>query len=554
MMGSTIQNKITDNKIGSEGATSIARALESNKSLVSLDLWANEIGYHGATSIARALKTNKSLVSLDIALNEIWDIWGEAAARALELNKSLMYLSLFGNKIGSRGATTIAGALELNKSLVSLNLSLNHIGDPGATSIARALESNKSLLYLFLGHNKIRGEGATSIARALKSNKSLVSLEISRGPENTLSDALFEIPIEIFDSQNRPPRTHPNAMAVATGKEYFDCNFTKSPTSSAQTRSTMPETPVEEIPQHNQQPFPDSSMTSAPVENTQTAPTSLHSPNLSLPFAQRSSAASKLGTPSQSPETLTTEIPPSLPGKPPTIAPKPETILIPQHNQQPLPNSSMTSAPVTNTQTASTSLNSPKLSFTFDPPSSARACNLNTPAQTLESPATAEEIPQHDRQPLPNSSMASAPVTNTQAATASTSLNSPKLSPPFDPPTACKLDTPATATPFQIETANAEQTCCWLSSVGADDDCLKIIRANKLRGKTLANCSVQKLCDLGLVFGDAEFIVGEVKALLSSRCQEQPSQIPLKKSTVGAEPLFCAEMRYKCFAFVVGNQ
>ncbi|KAH3758966.1 Protein NLRC3 [Pelomyxa schiedti] len=528
---SLVSLDISSNAIGSEGATIIGRALESNKSLVSLDISANNIGNEGTTSIARALELNKSLVYLNISWNSIGSKGATIIAGALELNKSLVSLDIRRNSIGSEGATTIARALELNKSLVSLDLLYNEIGNnkigsEGATNIARALELNKSLVSLNISHNKIGSEGARSIARALELNKTLVSLDISRndigsegetiitralesnkspvspnlgeiqlfwftwvihptlgasllaflqpqtsafscpsvggtkyplswgiwlvsgGPENTLSDALFEIPIEIFDSQNRPPRTHPNAMAVATGKEYFDCNFTKSPTSSAQTRSTMPETPVEEIPQHNQQPFPDSSMTSAPVENTQTAPTSLHSPNLSLPFAQRSSAASKLGTPSQSPETLTSEIPatnpppaattprPSLPSKPPTVGRKPES----------------------------------------------------------------------------------------------------------------------NGTPFQIETANSEQTCCWLESVGVDDDCLKIIRANKLRGRTLANYSVQQLCDLGLVIGDAEFIVDEVKAHLSSRCQEQSSHSSLIKSTVGAEPLFGAEMSYKCFAFVVGNE
>ncbi|KAH3761032.1 hypothetical protein Pelo_7147 [Pelomyxa schiedti] len=260
-------------------------------------------------------------------------------------------------------------------------------------------------MSLDMSDNTIGSEGATNITRALESNKSLVSPNLGEilffwRPKNTLSDALFEIPIEILDSRNRPPRSHPTAMGLATGKEYFVNNFKNSPINSVWTRSVMPATRAKEIP----------------VTSTQTASPSLYSPNLSLPFAQRSSAARKLDTPAQTPETLTSA---------------------------------------------------------------------------------------------------------------------------------------ATATPFQIQTANADQTCFWLESIGVDDDCLKIIRANKLRGKTLANCSVQQLCDLGLVFGDAKFIVEEVKAHLSS--QEQSSCSSLK-STVGAESLFSAEMNYKCFAFVVGNQ
>ncbi|KAH3731903.1 Protein NLRC3 [Pelomyxa schiedti] len=583
---SLVSLDISCNKIGSEGATNIARALESNKSLVSLNLSYNEIGSEGAISIARALESNKSLVSLNILCNTIGSEGATSIARALESNKSLVSLIISYNKIGSEGATTIARALESSKSLVTLNISGNTIGSEGAISIARALESNKSLVSLNISYNEIGSEGATSIARALKLNKSLASLGlgeiqlfwftwvihptlgasllvflqppqtsafscptvggtkyplnadiwlVSGGPGNTLPDDLFEIPIEILDSHDRPLRSHPNAMALATGKEYFESNFKRSPISSAQTPSAMSATPpIEEIPQANQQPLPNSSMTSAPVENTQTAPTSLDSLNLSLPFSQRSLIGScKLDTPAKTAETLTSEIPLhnqlktspseiptpatntpptaptsplnslrlSLPSKPPTTAPKPETILIPQDNHQPLPlpNSSMDSAPVTNTQTASTSLNSPNFPLTFDQPPT--ACKLDTPAQT--------------------------PGTLTSAET---------------------------ETPFQIQTANADQTCLWLESVGVDDDCLKIIRANKLRGRTLANCSVQKLCDLGLVFGDAEFIVEEVKMHLARSCQEQSCHSSLKSMIVGAEPLFGADMRYKCFAFVVGNQ
>ena len=68
----------TGTQIGDSGAESIARALQSNTSLTSLDISGvccvihmfhttdNQIGYSGAESISRALQSNTSLTSLDI--------------------------------------------------------------------------------------------------------------------------------------------------------------------------------------------------------------------------------------------------------------------------------------------------------------------------------------------------------------------------------------------------------------------------------------------------------------------------------------------------------
>ncbi|KAH3758498.1 hypothetical protein Pelo_9683 [Pelomyxa schiedti] len=112
--------------------------------------------------------------------------------------------------------------------------------------------------------------------------------------------------------------------------------------------------------------------------------------------------------------------------------------------------------------------------------------------------------------------------------------------------------------PFLIQTADVDQVCSWLGSVGADDDCLKSIRVNKLRGRTLANCTKEQLCNLGFAFGDAAFVVEEVQSHLES--QRQPQQIStdieatkdMQPQLMGARSL--CEMNYKCFAFIVGNE
>ena len=51
------------NKIGPEGATAIAKALEVNRVLTSLNLYQNAIGDEGAAAIAKALEVNAVLTN-----------------------------------------------------------------------------------------------------------------------------------------------------------------------------------------------------------------------------------------------------------------------------------------------------------------------------------------------------------------------------------------------------------------------------------------------------------------------------------------------------------
>ena len=71
---------LEDNNIGVEGATAIAKALETNTTLSKLDLRGNNIGDEGATAIAKALETNTTLSSLNLTWNNI----GKEAKRVLK--------------------------------------------------------------------------------------------------------------------------------------------------------------------------------------------------------------------------------------------------------------------------------------------------------------------------------------------------------------------------------------------------------------------------------------------------------------------------------------
>ena len=55
------------NKIGSEGATSIAESLKINSSITQINLGFNKIGSEGATSIAESLKINSSITQINLS-------------------------------------------------------------------------------------------------------------------------------------------------------------------------------------------------------------------------------------------------------------------------------------------------------------------------------------------------------------------------------------------------------------------------------------------------------------------------------------------------------
>ncbi|KAL0226069.1 hypothetical protein P9112_013393 [Eukaryota sp. TZLM1-RC] len=174
--GSITELDLRSNNITSEGASALARALESNFTLTTLDLRTNNITDEGASALARALESNCTLTELVLRSNNITSEGASALTRALESNSSLTKLYLQLNNFTSEGASALARALERNSTLTTLNLGSNNITSEGAIALARALESNSTLTTLGLGNNNITDEGASALARALERNSSLTIL------------------------------------------------------------------------------------------------------------------------------------------------------------------------------------------------------------------------------------------------------------------------------------------------------------------------------------------------------------------------------------------
>ncbi|KAL0226026.1 hypothetical protein P9112_013350 [Eukaryota sp. TZLM1-RC] len=168
--GSITELYLPSNNITSEGASAIARALESNSTLTKLNLRDNKITSEGASALARALESNSTLTELSLEGNNITDEGASALARALERNSTLTTLDLWNNKITDEGASALARALESNSTLTTLYLCDNNITSEGASALARALESNSTLTTLYLWNNNI-SNSTKSRLRQIASNR-----------------------------------------------------------------------------------------------------------------------------------------------------------------------------------------------------------------------------------------------------------------------------------------------------------------------------------------------------------------------------------------------
>jgi len=115
-------------------------SLQSNN--VSLNVNGNRIGEDGAQSLAKALKVNNTLVSINLCRCHISTVGAKFLAEALMINTKLEGKNLSANMIGDEGVQSLAESFTVNRSLRNIQLSKNRITDIGATKLADAIEFN----------------------------------------------------------------------------------------------------------------------------------------------------------------------------------------------------------------------------------------------------------------------------------------------------------------------------------------------------------------------------------------------------------------------------
>ena len=142
----------------------------------------------GVKPLAKALEVNASLTSLDLGWNQISPEGGTAVAEALKVNASLTSLDIYDTQIGNEGAKSLADALRVNASLTTANLLRNNLDAESAALLASAAKERRvSLCGIAPDQTKanFRGWGLTPVdailvAHDLYVRASLTSLDICR--------------------------------------------------------------------------------------------------------------------------------------------------------------------------------------------------------------------------------------------------------------------------------------------------------------------------------------------------------------------------------------
>ncbi len=116
--------------IKDEEGVELAKILYNNKTLRKLELEGNNLGPKSAKEFGKALRINKTLLFLDLESNQLSGDGDDHSGVvdlivALESNKSLISLNLGNNKLEAPIGVAIKSMLEKNHTLIDLEIGFN---------------------------------------------------------------------------------------------------------------------------------------------------------------------------------------------------------------------------------------------------------------------------------------------------------------------------------------------------------------------------------------------------------------------------------------------
>lgn len=133
----------------------------------------------GVLEIVEAMKENTTVISMDFSNMCFIGYSGVIAiAKLLETNEIITSLNLKGNDVRNEGAISLAEMLTKNNTLTSLNLTYTRIGGEGMKAIVISMSKNTTLTELHIGHNFSSNEANNEIAKMIKDNSSLIALSV----------------------------------------------------------------------------------------------------------------------------------------------------------------------------------------------------------------------------------------------------------------------------------------------------------------------------------------------------------------------------------------
>ncbi|KAH3732716.1 Protein NLRC3 [Pelomyxa schiedti] len=177
---------LSNTGIKSQGAIALANMLETNTSLMRLILRGNVIDTAGAVALAHTLN-NTRLLQLDIGWNvAIGDEGISAIMAALETQNTLIYLDISGTGISATGAMQVGRSLAKNVTLLNLALCGNpDIGEIGVAEIGNLMASNQSIWELVMSDVGSSAQASQQLFSVLQSNKTLIAIDFARNEIGT---------------------------------------------------------------------------------------------------------------------------------------------------------------------------------------------------------------------------------------------------------------------------------------------------------------------------------------------------------------------------------
>eukprot|EP01062_Namystynia_karyoxenos_P038488 TRINITY_DN27916_c0_g1_i1.p1 TRINITY_DN27916_c0_g1~~TRINITY_DN27916_c0_g1_i1.p1 ORF type:complete len:1176 (+),score=327.44 TRINITY_DN27916_c0_g1_i1:155-3529(+) len=181
---------LNDNKVGDEGGCGLAALLgrDGPQHLRTLGLRNNGIGPRGGEPLGAALELNTSLTGLDLGGNQGGDVTARHIARSLQYNTTLRSLDIHDNCIGVEGSLAMAKAFagpRANNHLTHLDVSDTQTGRKAAAAWARGIAQNSSLVRLALIGCNINLDGTQQIYEALKrENTTLLNCTLNTPKED----------------------------------------------------------------------------------------------------------------------------------------------------------------------------------------------------------------------------------------------------------------------------------------------------------------------------------------------------------------------------------
>jgi Ran GTPase-activating protein (RanGAP) involved in mRNA processing and transport len=158
-------------QITSQGALILSNGLYNNKTLIRLYLNDNCIHDQGVHSLSRILSINNStLKELHLARNGITNKGAQYIAEMLNTNRTLITLNLYGNQIADYGIKYLTHVLTYyNTTLEYLYLSGNNfMTDLSIDYFIGMLQQNRSLKKLHLFNCNLSDKGKTKLREVIQ--------------------------------------------------------------------------------------------------------------------------------------------------------------------------------------------------------------------------------------------------------------------------------------------------------------------------------------------------------------------------------------------------